>query len=184
MLGEKFSGTLYTPITVFNPVNDNLKWLLDVIVDSRAEVVQNILTSDNGSITLGFKFAPRFNQGNLTPLMIARQNVEQILTDILGKEVCFELILRGDKTSGRFRIVEKNSGNVVIPTFDSLSTGQMALFNLFTTIIRYADYNDVNKSIQLGNISGIVVIDEIELHLHSSLQRDILPKLLKRFPKV
>ena len=191
-LGEKYNGILYTPLTVFSPVNDNLKWLLDVIVDSRAEVVQTGLQLDktgqailvNGQPLFNYGFAPRFNQGDLSPLLNARSNVEQILTDILGKQVCFELNLRNVKTSGRFRVVERNSGKVVIPTFDSLSTGQMALFNLFATIIRYADYNDVNKSIKLEDISGIVVIDEVELHLHSNLQSDILPKLIKRFPKV
>ena len=35
-----------------------------------------------------------------------------------------------------------------------------------------------------NEIEGIVVIDEIELHLHSKLQREVLPKLLKLFPKV
>ena len=189
---EKYNDSLYTPITVFRPVNDNLSWLLDVIVDSRAEVVQNGIQLDqnknplvvNGNVLFNYNFAPRFNQGNLSPLLNARSNVEQILSDILGKPVCFELNIRNVKTSGRFRIVEKSTGNVVIPTFDSLSTGQMALFNLFVTIIRYADYNDVNKSIKLDAISGIVAIDEIELHLHSNLQRDILPNLIKRFPKI
>jgi len=165
-------------------MNDNLKWLLDVIVDSRAEVVLNA-TIQNGTVqTTSYNFAPRFNQGNLVPLMNARNNVEQILSDILGKSVNFELNMRKVRTEGRFRIVEKEPGNIIIPTFDSLSTGQMALFNLFVTIIRYADYNDVNKSIKLNEISGIVVIDEVELHLHSNLQRDILPRLIKRFPKV
>jgi len=185
-LTEKFSGMLYNSITVSNPINENLKWLLDVIVDSRAEVVETgILTDENnGRATYAYGFAPRFNQGNLSPLLIARTNVELILSDILGKQVCFELNMRNVKNLGRFRVVERETGNVVIPTFDSLSTGQMALFNLFVTIIRYADYNDVNKSIKLHEIFGIVVIDEIELHLHSKLQKEILPKLIKRFPKV
>ena len=182
-LGENYSGNLYTPLTVFSPINDNLKWLLDVIVDSRAEVIQNI-SLHNGTPTAVYAFAPRFNQKNLTSLLNARINVEQVLSDILGKQICFELNIRNVKTSGRLRAVEKNTGDVVIPAIDALSTGQMALFNLFVTIIRYADYNDVNKSINLNNISGIVVIDEVELHLHSNLQRDILPKLIKHFPKV
>ena len=55
---------------------------------------------------------------------------------------------------------------------------------MFATIIRYADMNDLNKSIELDKIKGIVVIDEAELHLHTNLQREVLPKLLKRFPKV
>lgn len=36
----------------------------------------------------------------------------------------------------------------------------------------------------MDRITGIVVIDEIELHLHTILQREILPKLIKLFPKV
>ncbi len=43
---------------------------------------------------------------------------------------------------------------------------------------------DINNSIILSNITGIVVIDEIELHLHSTLQRETLPKLIALFPKV
>lgn len=42
---------------------------------------------------------------------------------------------------------------------------------MFSTIVRYADRNDLNKSIHLENITGIVIIDEIELHLHTSLQK-------------
>lgn len=33
-------------------------------------------------------------------------------------------------------------------------------------------------------ILEVVIIDEIELHLHTTLQREVLPKLLKLFPKV
>ena len=36
----------------------------------------------------------------------------------------------------------------------------------------------------MNDIQGIVVIDEVELHLHSSLQREVLPKLFKLFPKI
>ena len=37
---------------------------------------------------------------------------------------------------------------------------------------------------QAGDISGIVVVDEIDLHLHARHQCEILPKLMKMFPKV
>ena len=73
---------------------------------------------------------------------------------------------------------------MICPTLDSLSTGQSALFNMFATIIRYADNNDILKSVSLNDITGIVVIDEIELHLHSKLQKEVLPKLIAMFPKI
>ncbi|MGC9424198.1 AAA family ATPase, partial [Vibrio sp.] len=73
---------------------------------------------------------------------------------------------------------------IVIPSLDHLSSGQSIIFNLFTTVIRYADIGDVNKSFHLDQIEGIVVIDEIDAHLDSQLQYEILPKMIKLFPKV
>jgi hypothetical protein len=65
-----------------------------------------------------------------------------------------------------------------------LSSGQSALFNVFTTIVRYADMGDVRSSTSLSAIKGIVLIDEIDAHLHCDLQHEVLPKLLGMFPKV
>ncbi|APB79628.1 hypothetical protein BMF22_06110 [Pasteurella multocida] len=67
---------------------------------------------------------------------------------------------------------------------DNLSAGQSTLLSIFGTIIQYSDNYDINKSIQLDLIEGIVVIDEIDLHLHIELQYNVLPELIKLFPKV
>jgi hypothetical protein len=53
---------------------------------------------------------------------------------------------------------------------------------LFGEIIRQADR--LNSNILLGQIQGVVLIDEIEKHLHIRLQKEVLPKLMKLFPKV
>lgn len=168
-----FSGILMNPISIKNVTESNLQWLMDVIVDSRPDVQEK-----NGRLQIVHIDAPSLN------LMGAiRHNLETILSQILGKQVYFALNLRNYGAS-RFKILEQNTNNVIAPTLDSLSTGQIALFNMFSTIVRYADNNDLNKSIALKDISGIVVIDEIELHLHTSLQREVLPKLINLFPKV
>lgn len=80
--------------------------------------------------------------------------------------------------------MDEIDNSIVIPTLDSLSTGQSALFNMFATIVRYADTININNSIHLAEIKGIVVVDEIELHPHSTLQREVSPKLIALFPKV
>ncbi len=72
----------------------------------------------------------------------------------------------------------------LIPSLDHLSSGQANLFNLFATVIRYADRGNINKSFQLREIEGIVLVDEIDAQAHSDLQYEMLPKLLKLFPKV
>ena len=86
--------------------------------------------------------------------------------------------------SSRFSILRQSDESEVCPSLASLSTGQIALFNMFVTIVRYADMSHILNSINLSSIQGIVVIDEVELHLHTKLQKEILPSLIKLFPNV
>lgn len=173
MVKPLFSGNLYTPILVKDVTEETLKWLLDVIVDSRVDIIAD----DKGL------HATHVNINEVLGLGIARQNIEEVMSAIIGNEVYFGLNYRSEHGS-RFNILDKKNDEVVIPKLDALSTGQSALFNMFATIVRYADSKDINSSIRREEIEGIVVIDEIELHLHSKLQREVLPKLLKLFPKV
>ena len=166
-----WNGILQNPIAIKNVTEVNLQWLLDVIVDSRLEL-----------IGCGNYLQPA-NANTFLPLMQSRLNLETIMSKIIGKRVQFSLNIRNAGAS-RFKIVEAGTNVVVAPTLDSLSTGQIALFNMFSSIVRYADANDLNSSIRLDQISGMVVIDEIELHLHTKLQKEVLPELIKLFPKV
>ena len=171
-LKENWSGILKNPITIKNVTGDSLQWLLDIIADSRADIE----FVDDTNINFIHQNVPE-----LKLLLQSRKNVETILSKILGKDVFF-LLNRRDQWNSRFRISSKNGD--VSPTLDALSTGQLALFNMFSTIARYGDVGNINNSIHLENIKGIVVIDEVELHLHSNLQKEILPTLIKLFPKV
>ena len=168
-----FNGYLKNPITVHDVTNLNLQWLLDVVADSRGDII-----GEAGALSLA-----HISTENLLLMRQARENLEKILSIIIGKDVYFHLNFRS-LHGARFRIVQKENDNVICPTLDSLSTGQIALFNIFATIIHYADNNDITKSIHLDEITGIVVIDEIELHLHSKLQKEVLPKLIAMFPKI
>ena len=169
-----WTGMLKNPISVKNVTETNLQWLIDVIVDSRPDVEEEI-----GSLQL-----LHINASVLLKMLEARHNLEAILSKIVGKDVYFALNLR-NRGASRFKVVDRETNGVIAPTFDSLSSGQIALFNMFSTIVRYADDSgDLRKSTSFKDITGIVVIDEIELHLHTSLQKEVLPKLIKLFPKV
>jgi hypothetical protein len=90
----------------------------------------------------------------------------------------------GSRSSGaRVGIAEDthNGPQLIVPSINGLSSGQATLLNLFLTIIRYADSKN---SSTLADIIGIVVVDEADAHLHTSLLRDTLPSLIKLFPKV
>lgn len=43
---------------------------------------------------------------------------------------------------------------------------------------------DINRGNRLEDIEGIVIVDEIDAHLHANLQYQVLPSLIRLFPKV
>lgn len=81
----------------------------------------------------------------------------------------------------RFDIVQ---GNGRIVDFYSLSDGFSAFFSILSELlIRIDTLLNINNS-SITDIQGIVLIDEIETHLHIDLQKKILPFLTNFFPKI
>lgn len=64
--------------------------------------------------------------------------------------------------------------------FNSMSDGYSSVLNIVSELIMRME----KKSSQIYDLSGIVLIDEIETHLHIDLQKKILPFLTSFFPKV
>ena len=72
---------------------------------------------------------------------------------------------------------------IIVPNVFQLSAGEVSLLNLFLSILR--DYDLIGTPFTSAEeISGIVIIDEIDLHLHAVHQYEVLPKLMAMFPKV
>lgn len=61
-----------------------------------------------------------------------------------------------------------------------LSTGFVSIFKILTKII--SEYGAATNALDLQNVQGIVLIDEIESHLHLEWQVKIIPTLKKLFP--
>jgi len=79
----------------------------------------------------------------------------------------------------------QNKIEQIAPTLYHLSSGESALLVLFSAILK--DYDVISSeeaTFTLENIEGVVVVDEIEQHLHIELQRYVLPRLIKLFPKI
>ena len=64
--------------------------------------------------------------------------------------------------------------------FNSMSDGYSSVLNIVSELIMRME----KKSSKIYDLSGIVLIDEIETHLHIDLQKKILPFLTSFFPKV
>lgn len=70
--------------------------------------------------------------------------------------------------------------------FAQLSDGYSSILRIFADIMMRMERNWLSRSNQINayDLSGIVIIDEIETHLHIALQKNILPSLIKLFPNV
>ena len=65
-------------------------------------------------------------------------------------------------------------------TFQSLSAGYRAIFDIYADLLMRTKYFSISQL----ELEGIVFIDEIDSHLHISLQRLILPFFTESFPIV
>jgi hypothetical protein len=169
----RFKGRLGKQVIVTSSTRDTLKWILDVVLDSRIDVRvdgEEIRAVQEGPLLQNHLLFGR-----------ARNNIEAILKKILQNP--HARLVVGYRGQGSRLQVDVGNGTV-IPSLSHLSLGQSVLFNLFCTIVRHAETEDLNKGHQLDQVSGIAIIDEIESHLHEVLRYEVLPELIAMFPKV
>jgi predicted ATP-binding protein involved in virulence len=78
-------------------------------------------------------------------------------------------------------IIQKGDTNI---DFDQLSSGEKSFFVLVGDLARRLASANPNSDDPLRDGQGIVLIDEIDLHLHPSWQRKAIPKLKTIFPNI
>ena len=180
-----FAHQLDKPIWIETCAEENIGWILDVFLDSSVDVelLWKLQVTEAGERILPNASLSQIKDiENRNILRNALRNVDRVLKKILQDSTAkLRHTFRNHKLS---RLVIELEGGQKILTPNSLSGGQSQLLHLFTTIIRYGESTDINKSIHLPDITGLVIIDEIDANLHPTLQHDVLPELIAMFPKV
>lgn len=164
---------------------DNKSWFMDIVLDRELYEREthwfedgNAVASD-GSIVRIVKSMPVFN-GVATEL---HAEISKILNVIFKKYgVSVRLGVNGRKNR-QLSVMKMDNNENLLPNLSQLSLGESVLLNLFMSIVRDADISHMSFS-SLSEISGIVLIDEVENHLHNDLIVDALPELIKIFPKI
>jgi len=82
-----------------------------------------------------------------------------------------------DSNNNKFSIQQNGKP---LYTFQTLSAGYKAIFDVYADLLMRTEYFSINPIA----LEGVVFIDEIDSHLHISLQRLILPFFIESFPKV
>ena len=78
------------------------------------------------------------------------------------------------------KILSKSSD--YLTDYFQLSSGEAMIANICFSILRR--FGSHNWNTRISDISGIVMVDEIDLHLHTSYQYQNLPNLMKLFPGI
>lgn len=175
---EHLQGSTNRKVINYSPLSDNQNWLFDVIYDRSVFEIQTSgvpFPIQNSNSTLSLPVFAGY-AGNATSIY----------------ETALQIVRSITKTqNARFRIGGRLARNVsligeagqIVPNIFQLSSGETSLLNLFLSILRDFDLTNV----QLGraeDIRGIVIVDEIDLHLHADHQHEILPSLIRMFPNV
>ena len=166
----------------YSPLHDNQNRLLDLLYDRTVLELQ----------TRNMEF-PVANSGNSLPLpvflgysgtatTIYEIALQIVRTTMRNPDIRFGVGGRGNRAVS----IMLEAGPTVkrlVPNIFQLSSGETSLLNLFLSILRDFDLCGTPFS-QAREIRGIVVVDEIDLHLHAVHQHEVLPELIKMFPNV
>ena len=163
----------------YSSLRENQNWLFDLAYDQF--VIEGRLTKVQIPFGRSGQVQERLAMVNVSgksSLMneIARMVVQEVVRNMQG--ATFKIGPRQNRVVS----LQGSSGNIV-PNIFQLSSGETALLNLFISILRDFDLSGATFS-EAGEIKGVVVVDEIDLHLHAVHQHEILPGLMRMFPKV
>ena len=165
----------------YSPLRKNQDWLFGVIYDfsvfERHDTTLPIALDDKqGVSTVNIPVSLQI-QGSAKKLYDAARTV---IGNTLQVEGQFGLAI-GRRQNRTVSILDE--GSVKVHSVFQLSAGEVALLNLFISILRDFDLSGAEFT-SLEEISGVVVVDEIDLHLHAMQQHDVLPRLMNMFPKI
>ncbi len=161
----------------YSPLWDNQNWLFEVIFDQRSFELQTHemdIPINNQPIRIN-RFAGYSGQAT---------NIYQIALQIVRNVIGGNKNIRLGIGSRLDRVVSVMEGeNRLVPNIFQLSSGETCLLNLFLSILRDFDLSRTPLT-NANEVRGIVIVDEIDLHLHVVHQYEILPRLIKMFPRV
>ncbi|MFQ6552313.1 AAA family ATPase [Aestuariibius insulae] len=167
---DRYENLLRQPILVQSSLNEIRPWLVDVLFDQMIDSAAMFMEPNEQAIAIR----------RATRNYVALSNINSLLGKILGRPNA--RLVRTGRYAGTRKLMVVDRDEVLLPSLDAFSSGQSMLFGIFATILRYADGSGIPKS--MHDMQGIVVIDEVDAHLHADLQHDILPNLISLFPKI
>ena len=153
------------------------QWLLDIMLDRNT---LEIRTQDQKQIIDGQEFISTLLLGSTGQATDIYNSILALINKIFDESGSLRFGI--GTRNNRFISIMK-SDESWIPNLFQLSSGESLLLGMFLSILKDYDLSHANFT-NLENVDGIVIIDEIDLHLHSILQNEVLPEIIQLFPKI
>lgn len=171
-----------------NPIRTNIieetkRWILNVLLDrelyeKRIEKVAiggGIYTSFLGYAGPNAQLFSLVNEIVSTMLIAKNSNIGSARIGIGPK---------GNREITVFATKKGQQEEIVAPDISQMSSGELMTLGLATEIIRAHELVKGVPPKSLSDVTGLVLVDEIDLHLHVSFQKAVLPKIIRKFPNV
>ena len=165
-----------------SPLHENQNWLFDVMYDRAVFELQTHrvnFPSNDGNTTIPL---PLFSGYSGDAAKTYEAVLEIVRTIMRSPTIRFGIGRRNNRAVSVMSGGESYSSQLV-PNIFQLSSGETSLLNLFLSVLRDFDLCDTPFT-SASDIRGVVVVDEIDLHLHAVHQHEVLPDLIKMFPNV
>lgn len=181
---NNFLGENKSDMIKNNLLEDIEKWILDVIIDEHVyeqQLHEFNIQGENGQKIIREVVTYSGKNNNI------HNNLNKIISNIL-------VLNKTKYISARLGISQKKNRSISIlgmlpngteeeyvPNFTNLSSGEVMILSIFASILKEYDRITENTVTNLSDIKGIVIVDEIDAHLHSDFSRRVLPELMKIF---
>ncbi len=99
-----------------------------------------------------------------------------------AKEIICSLLLGVDEIAIEDEVIFKWQGQDA--NLKQMSDGYRTIFALAVDLLRWLEYLRPDPQIPINEVKGVVLIDEIDAHLHPKWQREIGFMLTKTFPNI
>lgn len=159
----RFDGKLNNPIEVVSGLPQLANWIMDIVLDmSNRPIPEQLQTQPHLWLNLNAIVTQALISKGQGPLR-------------------FGIGPRG-LGSLRIQVMNAQQNTMLYPSIFAMSAGELSTLCIFGEILRQADTN--LNDIKLDDITGVVLIDEVDKHLHIKLQKEVLPNLFKLLPNV
>ena len=168
------------------------EWILDVLLDKYLYEQLTELKEYYIKMPTGDYIPAQVNQvygykGKNTMILTMINNLLSVIYTCKYNNIQYARIGVSNKKTRAISIFIKKHDEPEIEMasdFSFLSSGEIMVLSLFVSIIKEYDLLNTGKEFKFEEVEGIVIIDEIDQNLHIRFVKEILPILIKTFPRI